>query len=238
MSTKSTYTFGSCVFQSKKAVETHVGRILRNAVVGEPLQGDDFQCVFDLLCRHPAANKKIGTGVESIRVRLEPRWKSRHFEVVRTNGSATDFCYKNCLSPPTRESLFRKACRHAVADQVISYRNEVFAAVGVGNVRCPILGILLSAENTHVDHVPPLTFENLVRTFIAQYDIDVATVQIAGFNDHEMKKSFVDDELTNCWQLFHKQRAKLRLVSCKANLSHIKRGVFNGQETQGRKRIS
>lgn len=221
-----TYTIGGHIFTSKKAVEKYVGDILRRAPVGLPLQYDDFQCVLDLLRLHPAAKSKIGVGVESICVRLELRWKSRHFEVLRADGSATDFSYKNCLTSPTRAALFKKACRHAIAEQVITYRNTVFAAAGIGNVRCPILGYLLLPENTHVDHIPPATFENLVQEFIAHCSINIGTVQIAGFNDREMKKSFVDSALTQCWQDFHKQRAKLRLVSREANLSHIKRGVF------------
>lgn len=115
-----------------------------------------------------------------------------------------------------------------MADQVIDYRNFVFDTVGAENLRCPILGVVLSREITHVDHVPPITFEHLVQTFIAENGIDVSSVRIAGFNDNEMKKSFLDDELTRKWQLFHKRHAKLRLVSREANLSHIKRGVTYG----------
>jgi hypothetical protein len=231
MAAQKKYTLGAREFSSKKAAEKHVGAILRDSFVGAPLPADDFKCVFDLLQHHPHANSKIGAGVAHIRVSIEQRWKSRHFEIVRVDGSTTDFSYKSCLTPPTKETLFRKACRHAIADQIISYRNAVLHAVGVENLRCPVLGVPLTLETLHVDHVPPVTFEFLVQSFIEQYSINVARVHIAGFNDHEMKKSFVDNKLTSNWQTFHRQHAKLRLVSCKANLSHIRRGICNGSQT-------
>lgn len=220
--TKNKFVLGSRSFNSKKAVDDYMRQILHAAVIGRPLTGDDFCAVFDLLLRHPECDKKIGAGVAALTVQAEPRWNTRHFQITRIDGSTTDFSFKKCINPPSKMTLFRCACRHLVANQIVSFRNAVFDAAG-GTLRCPLRGTVLTPNTAHIDHAPPNTFETLVQLFLADNNIDVQTVEITGTKDNEMQKGFADTDLKLRWQAFHLERAVLRVVSPQANLSDIKK---------------
>lgn len=219
---KDTFVLGSRSFNSKKAVDEYMRQILHAAVIDRPLAGEDFCAVFDLLLQHPARDKKIGVGVSAITVQTEPRWNTRHFQITRIDGSTTDFSFKKCINPPSKMTLFRCACRHLVANQIVSFRNAVFDAAG-GTLRCPLRGTVLTPNTAHIDHTPPNTFETLVQLFLSTDNIDVQTVEITGTKDNEMQKGFADTDLELRWQVFHLERAVLRVVSPLANLSDIKK---------------
>lgn len=222
MSCNKSYKFGSHVFQSKKTAETHISGLLNSARLGSPLTGDALETVLCLLAHHPDAANKIGSGVANIRVRRESVWGTRHFEIERVDGSTTDFSFKKCLSAPTQATLFKQACRHSIADQIILFRNSVFDAAAGDPVYCPICCTVLTPNTSHVDHIPPNTFARLVQDFIEQEHLDVSGVCIIGQNDNEMQKGFADTALRERWRAFHAARAKLRVVSVRANLSVIR----------------
>jgi hypothetical protein len=216
------FVLGSQVFTTKKAVDAYMRQILHSATVGAPLTGEDFCAVADLLLHHPECESKIGAGIAAISVQIEPNWNSRHFQITRIDGSATDFSFKKCVNHPSQMALFRCACRHLIADQIISFRNAAFDSAG-GTIFCPIAGTLLTPKSSHVDHTPPTTFEKLLQQFLAEYSIDVQTVEITGLKDNEMQKGFADLKLQVQWQTFHLSHANLRIVSPRANLSDIKK---------------
>lgn len=218
---KNCFVIGSRVFTTKKAVDAYMRQILHSSSVGTPLAGEDLRAVYDLLLRHPAAEQKIGVGVAAISVQTESNWNTRHFQITRNDGSTTDFSFKKCITPPSNMLLFRCACRHAAAEQIIAFRNATFAEAS-GKVVCPFSGALLTPKTSHVDHVPPNTFENLVQQFVTENGIDVNSVVFTGRADNEMRKGFADLSLQIGWQTFHAARAKLRIVSVRANLSDVK----------------
>lgn len=222
MARNNNYILGSQVFQSKKAADAHVSCLLNSARLGVPLTDVALETMLSLLSRHPDAANKIGCGVANIRVRQESIWGTRHFEIERVDGSTTDFSFKKCLSAPKTTTLFKQACRHSVADQIIAFRNNVFDTAAGAPVYCPICFTVLTPNTSHVDHIPPDTFDTLVQAFIEREQLDVGSVRIAGQNDNEMRKSFADLALQERWRAFHAARAKLRVVSVVANLSVIR----------------
>ena len=217
-----TFILGENVFTTKKAVDTHVRNILHSVQIGEPLTGADLDCVSDLLLYHPTCNEKIGVGVASICVQTESNWNTRHFQIVRIDGSTTDFSFKKCITPPTQKTLFQQACRHSVADQIVSFRNRVFEDA-IGIVYCPVLAVPITPRTSHVDHVPPITFETLVNQFIERKNLNVIDSLVANGNDNCMQTKFADSALQSKWQVFHAENAKLRVVSARANLSDIRK---------------
>jgi hypothetical protein len=223
-----TFILGGQVFGTKKAVEAHVRGILHRMPLGVPLADADLLCVFDLLLHHPACDEKIGVGVASICVQTEKNWNTRHFQITRIDNSTTDFSFKKCVTPPTKQTLFKQACRHVVAEQVISFRNRIFDAAG-GTVFCPILSVPITPHTSHVDHEPPATFEMLVHQFIEFENLNVDAVAIEGLGDNGMQKSFADAVLQFKWQSFHAKHAKLRVVSVQANLSDIRKQSYNAR---------
>ena len=223
---KSPYLVGSHAFRTKKDAEVFVQSILNRQPLGQELDSDDLTFVLALLELHPKAAEKVGVGVAGIAVVSEPTWGTRHFEVVRTDGSTTDFSFMKCLYPATKLRLFKQACRHAVADDIIEFRHRAFdAADDAGHIVCPILGVPVTRLEAHVDHEPPRTFDELVQEFIQREQIDIDEVAVTGLGDGELRKGLADSELEDRWRQFHRMNAHLRVVSAKANLSVIRQTV-------------
>ena len=55
--------------------------------------------LLDLLNKgHPEPEKMIGTGIAAFQVREHPRWRSRCYFIVRTDGSVDDFSFRKCVN--------------------------------------------------------------------------------------------------------------------------------------------
>ena len=220
------YLIGDLAFGTKKAAETHIQSILHRATVGQPLAEQDMAVMLALLQSHPDRDAKIGIGVASIHVQPDSEWgTTRHFVIVRTDGTHTDFSFKKCLTPASPLKLFKQACRHTVADQVTRFRASRLSATPEAVFLCPVLGVAIDRDEMHVDHTPPWTFDSLVLKFIEQEQIDVHATGVTGFGDNEIRKDFQDSAMRERWQEFHRLNARLRLVSKKANLSDIRRSA-------------
>ena len=71
--------------------------ILNRYALNETLGVLDFDFMMGILECHPEAEKKIGCGVASIVVSREEVFGTRHFEIIRTDGSREDFSYIKSL---------------------------------------------------------------------------------------------------------------------------------------------
>lgn len=223
---KNPYLIGLKEFRTKKEAEAFVQSILYRYKPGQELSDEDLVFIMDLLQRHPSAEKKIGVGIRNVRVVKEVIWGTCHFEILRTDGSTTDFSFMKCLYPATRLQLFKQACRHAVAKEMVDFRHRAFdLANAEGQIICPILHTPITIHEAHVDHGPPWTFDRLVQEFIACEALDIESVELTGFGDGELRRGFADPSLAERWCQFHTTNAQLRVVSAKANLSTLKRGV-------------
>ena len=127
---KMKYQVGRRSFRSKREIESHVRLIFQRTPVGCVLNGDDLQFLRELINRHPYAAQKIGPGIEAIRVDLNTYWTPRKmFTLVRVDGSETDVSYRVCLYPPSKQQDFAKACRHAVIDDILEFKQHTFNAM-------------------------------------------------------------------------------------------------------------
>jgi hypothetical protein len=175
---------------------------------------------------HPDYGTKVGAGVQGFEVQRDKEWgTTRHFVIVRTDGTRTDFSYQKCLMPASRLKLFKQACRHVIADQILHFRDQELANLDGGWLVCPVLGVRVGRDQIHVDHAPPWTFDRLVTDFANTRGVDVDAVILTGFQDNEIRKGFEDPRLNDEWRLFHKSNARLRLVSKRANLSEIRKAA-------------
>lgn len=221
---KGPYQLGTEIFRTKEAANEYIQTILYRYQDGEELGEEDLEFMVEVLKHHPRAHEKIGTGVRAIRVQRETQWGTMQFAVVRTDGSDTDFSFKKCLYPVSTLQVFKKACRDLIANRIKQFRYAQFSRSESGALVCPITGASMTRIGSHVDHVPPQTFDALVEEFIAQEKLEVNAVEITGLNDGEMRKGFADAALAERWRAFHQKHARLRVVSAFANLSSVKRG--------------
>lgn len=224
-----TFIINNEFFRTKGEVENKIQHILYNYEIGDFLIDTDFNFMADILKRHPRYFDKIGVGLKSIKIEKEREFNnSRCFILVRVDGSTTDFSYKKCLSPPTSQlTFFKKAGRNAITPQIIEFKNkayELYADVN-GKIRCPLTNVLIGSKDAQVDHTPPLTYNNIVSSFLNEFKIDINKLKFTGFGDNESKVCFCDMDVGLLFVGYHATIANLRIVSKIGNLRQKRVGV-------------
>jgi hypothetical protein len=206
-------------FKTKSALTDKVRDILYAYEFEQGLNDINLKFMNAILAMHPSADVKIGCGVSTIFVRQNPVHKrNRGFWIKRTDGTETDFSFLECLKPTDPLRKFKNACRQAISGDVFVFRVNNLD----GDSVCPITGIALNVYNCHVDHSPPNTFDSIVTDFITTNSINPEHV-ILNSSDAEIGDSFNDTVFAENFVTFHNERAVLRLVSARANLSEIRR---------------
>ncbi|MDY6957590.1 MAG: hypothetical protein SVK08_00400 [Halobacteriota archaeon] len=98
---------------------------------------------------------------------------------------------------------FKEACWDAVLDDIYEFKSSFFKHVPFPV--CEVTGELLAWDNSHVDHVSPVTFDNIVYEFIKEKKINIDQIDI----DH---RSFSEE-----FREWHNKVCKLRIISGHAN---------------------
>lgn len=219
--TKYTYRLAGLQFTSKDAVAQHARGIKDTHKPGDVLDGEELDFMCDLLLWHPNVAEKVGAGIKAILIRANPLFGHNEFYLLRTDGSATEFSYKQCVRPSTSESDFRAACRVAIAPDILRFSQEYFRA-NPTNPTCPLTGERLEKGQSHVDHEPPHTFQRLLEDFVTLKRLNPAKVPISGRTaDNSFRLRLADGDLEKAWIEYHNQHAKLRVISQNANLSIV-----------------
>lgn len=213
----SEYLVNGVVFETKEAIQNMCSLFLYNYPDGSTLNPEDTDFIYDVLTMHPNADEKIGVGVKSIGVRLNPTYRrNKEFVVYRTDGSFTEFSYRKCLRPPSHCSRFILACRQAIASGIMAYSKQYFRTTPYPV--CPFTGEMLTPDNSHVDHIHPFTFRRLLEDFISRYKVDIDAVQLSTGKDNSSAVLILDKQLEAAWIEYHWKHAKLRVISANANL--------------------
>jgi hypothetical protein len=225
-SSRKTYHVGGRIFATQKSLIEFVQGILHRPFVGRSLAEDEFQFMLSLIDRHQEREQKIGVGVADIRIAVNPKYKNRMFEITRLDGSTTDFSYRVCIRPTTSLDNFIGACRAIASEQVKQYKVERFSHAGAdGRIACDLSGRMVTMKEAHVDHEPPATFDRLRRDFVVAIGLDPEQVVTTGHADNETVLGFADPAVADAFARFHRERARLRLLSIGANLSDTRRGA-------------
>jgi hypothetical protein len=185
---RATVDLGFAQFASKSAAKEHFRTMLNRYRAGQDVSEADAAELECLLGGHPEATDKIGCGVAGFRVG-KGAYRSICFEVVRTNGSATDFSYASCIdgrASPLQEAL--RALRQEVQNDIMQAKREHFArhADAEGRVLCAVSGVRTTIEESHADHAPPYPFAVLAKLFLAARGVvpDRNTVQPPSDNQY------------------------------------------------------
>lgn len=202
----------------KKCYIDRARSILRGRELFEPLACADEDFLAELIARHPDSLLKVGAGIDHFEVRPDG-WGGRCFWIVRVDSTATDFSFLSCLKAPTPRQDFAAACRHAVVDQVLAFKELAFA--DTASLSCPVTGEPVTRETCHIDHAPPWTFDDIVTEFALGRDLSADVEPTA---DGCTFTRFRDPATARAFAEFHAERAVLRVVSRRANLSILRRG--------------
>ena len=216
MTTARSYTIAGTLFPTQTLLRAHIQRILHGHEPGIDLPIGPLRFLRDLLELHPDADRKIGIGVRWMTVEIGKRG-TREFWLERPDRTRTEWSYEKCLRKPPPDLEFKAACRTAIVAQKLAFRDRAFG--GSKTIPCALTGVLVGADDCHVDHEPPATFAKILGAFVDENKIDVAAVVVLGRGDGEVERRLADPELTARWCAFHAQRWRPRITTAKANLT-------------------
>lgn len=199
---------GREVFKTKKELLSKLRGMLHAAALGVELDEPEHGFLLELVQRHPEAQKKIGPGIRAFRVTTS-EYRNRCFEVIRVDGTTTDFSYMKCVTEPTAWSEFLKALRKSVERQIWEAKEKVFLWDEV--IACPVSGEMMTREQAAVEYVEPDTFDWLAEEFSSTEKLDKNNLPLGPAPDGG--KVLVDPALEARWQAFHERRAKFRILA-------------------------
>lgn len=225
------YSIGGKAFSSKDQIAFVCKAILNSTEPGVILDRETSAMIFDVLSMHPYADEKIGVGVQAFGVQRNPQYGKKEFVVYRTDGSSTEFSYLKCLKSRTNKADFTQALRQAVAGGIIAFQRQYFKQAA--NPVCPLTGITLTPQNSHVDHIHPQTFSSLVEGFVRGYKMDINSVELLSGGDNNCIVQLKDKYLEKAWIEYHWRYAQLRVVSARANLAMSDKGETALEPMQG-----
>lgn len=206
--------FGDRSFPSMGQAKAEFQRILKAAPLRTPLTGADLDLVWLLISegQHPEKAEKIGAGITAIDVRLNGRYGTRGFWLVRTDGTEADFSYLVALSGgrPHQAEVIR-ALRWEVDPQIQQFRDSVELPA-----RCELCSTLISSgHSAHVDHADP-PFSLLANRFAEVIGgWHLIAVECFGPAGRQLR----DRGLAQVWHMFHQRTARLRLTHQQCNLT-------------------
>lgn len=181
----------------------------------------EFKILSKILENHPKQKEKIGVGIAYFTIKSfsTVRKTDKHFEIVRIDGSSDSFSFHTCFNKKSYlKTNISQAFRSSIDDQTFSFKKEQFK--DNSKLICPITGLKINWENSHVDHAPPRTFQNLLNHFLKTNNLSFNQIELVEEKPlWQLKNSFIKNKFIE----FHKEYAQLRMVYCLANLQQKKK---------------
>jgi len=215
------YLIADIPFRTKRDIAKYVCSIVESYADDTPLTHDDFVFMRSLLNGHPDMLIKVGCGVADMFIRVAPIYggNTRCFWLSRSDGSSTDFSWRECIYPTPLKQRVKRAFRNAVDDQVYSFKRLYFD--NTDDPQCALSDERIEFVGSHVDHIPPDDFDDLTKRFLFDERLRFDQVVVISTEDGQFGDSLADEDLSRRWQEYHREHAHLRVVSGKANLSLI-----------------
>ncbi|MFE6891986.1 DCL family protein [Streptomyces sp. NPDC057694] len=217
-------TIGTTHYRTKEAVrDVCRGIVRRYGTNGEVTQPDDDEFLRHLLERHPEYDLKRGAGIAHFRIiaHTDHGRKSVGLALVRLDGQVADFSWNACLTPLSHRTQVLAALRHAIDDQIAAVRSTI-----LNSPRRPVCEVtgapIPSAAELHIDHAEP-TFQALAEEFT---DANGGVEAFRILPDSGSGVTYIeleDKALEARWQEHHRERATLRPVLKRVNLSDLRR---------------
>lgn len=238
MKTK-TIQIGEHTFQSLKEATTFMQEFVAARRETMPIEevdfflveNKDFKFLMNLLRRHPYFQVKIGCGIKSFEV-VRTVYNNYCLYLTRTDGSRTDFSWRECLNATPEEQSMKGAMRKSVDYQIMDWVKD-------NTHRGQLCCVCHERPGEHVDHVPPNTFEEIAGRFIKMRESQVSqtfieepqgenkvyhrgiidTYSVDGLSGRRILDPIVEKE----WQDYHENQSVLRYLCAFCNLSTSKK---------------
>lgn len=203
---------GNKDFKYKKDALSYYKEILNSYKFGETLNEKDKGEIIELLSIHPDFKRKFDNGIKEIVVDKIPKYNSKAFHILDYNSELEAFSYIKCINgnkPPL--TRFSGTCRDIIQDDINNVKLQYFKANSKkGEVKCQETGDLCKWEDLVIDHRQPNTFSVIVDRFIEVNQIDITTIEYIEVFDGVYR--FENDEISQKFREYHKDKANLRIV--------------------------
>jgi hypothetical protein len=174
-----------------------------------------FDALFEIVKRHPDGDHKLKDVVDFyIKVNVRSG-KGLALMIRKLDGTSMDVSWNTCATGKghSPRQSFMRALRVCINDQIKDFRCHPSTNTGI----CALC--LNTVDTYHVDHV--IMFKTLVDEFIDTrpgfvYPCDSRYYEL---NDGTNQYRLCDEVLESAFQLFHKERALLRITCADCNLS-------------------
>jgi len=201
----------------KKHATERCQAIVASTVPGQPVTGDDAEWLAWLVAeRHPCASEKIGPGISYFTTQVVMPFRTLGFVIRRVDGTATDFSWRTCITAPDHKLMVRAAMRRAVESQITEFKAT---AAAEGSLRDAITGEILTWDNVHVDHAPPVFV--LIADAYAALSGGYAAIGLTPSQDGQIGRALTGAHEN--WAAWHRAFARLRIVSEQTNMSLLRR---------------
>lgn len=221
MPKKISIVVGNLIFKTQKEATKFFKDMLNRYRDNETVNNEDYEILLNLIERHPEAEQKIGCGIKRF-YRAQTDMPTSCFWLEREDGTCTDFSYGSCVRAKGKTLFqeFMEACRDAVKDDLIETKNTYFSdnADKEGKVECAITGEKITEEESHLDHMKPLTFQVIVTTFIKANNIIIDRNMLSDSHDGQFQTTFVNQEIKERFRNYHNGVAVLRVIRKGVNL--------------------
>jgi hypothetical protein len=217
-------SIGALHFATKTEAIAHFRSMLHRYDFVSVISDEDTAALRALLERHPTYEQKCGCGIAGFTIIPAP-YGYRGFEILRTDGTTTDFSYLKCINaPPTAREQLHKALRREVGPDIAEARQKYFTkhANAEGRVPCALTDALITIDEAHADHAPPYTFYVLVTTFLTARKIIPNESLLTPPADNQFGRMLCDRDLAADWIAFHHELAHLRIVASDENVRRAK----------------
>lgn len=236
---------GQKEYKFKKDAISHYRAILNSYDFGQSLNDSDYDDLFDLLnynyfndlvefeTSENNGERKLDNNneiinseeneeeliIEDIRV-ARVQFNTKCFEVFYNDESSEYISYLMIInnSKYTPEKLFYVACRNSIHSDIKSVKQAYFDQNSCkGQVKCQETGMLSKWTELVVDHRQPNTFSVIVDRFKEVNSIEINKIKFST-NEHNYI-IFKDNNLTEHFKKYHKEKASLRIVRKECNSS-------------------
>lgn len=196
--------------------------ILMRTPTGEGLEGADAELAEALFDLHPLRSIKAGAGVLRHEVIRAPVGARRCFGVRRVDGSIVDWSIERCLNRKAgHSSMVMAAMRQTIRPFTEAFRQG--QDDGSGCAVCAVTWEVDDLRRMHVDHAAPLTFARLAAAFVVETHGGWESVEVLGHDELSGPRLRPDVDLA--WYRYHAERAVLRVVTRRVNLSILRRSA-------------
>jgi hypothetical protein len=226
MTRGNTVELGTRSFGTQREAAVFFKDMLNRYKPGDRVSDEDFLDLASLLERHTEYAAKVGSGVSYFQVVMTEHG-TQCFRIVRIDGTGTDFSYRHCITQraPSRKQEVSQAFRRAVRFDLYEARDKFFAAHldEVGQVACASTGEKIVANQAHMDHRPPMTFEVIVTTFLCSRGMSFEDVPMTTGQDDQVAPEITDVVLSDAFRAYHIAVARLDFVKNTVNLAQSSR---------------